>query len=514
MKKILSLLFVMILTMSTLVGTGCATETVDISDNPYTKYYKDNTHEFDFYACHTPVPGKFWFDGVVVEEYEDFRTAERYKEYADCGFNIVYIQGNDEYDPDRNNFEKSQLKKNLDEIRKGGLSRAIITDIRIHDLSGSTTPLVGEGCRFATYQDLLDYLKFCTDQYRYYDNGIVIGLMLKDEPQWSCLESYCLIYKALNEIWEGIRIDCCLLPLEGQKQWFVSPTTEGYDEMTKPEAYEEYLDKFCRESGAKRINMDSYPIDASNGNEYSIQTEHFRGLQILAKVAKKYNAVLETVAHSSETTKDLLGMQYCNKGINESEAYWQNNAYMMFGAQTFIYFTYWDKTDNHAGEYFTFGSSFIARDGTRTEKYYYMQRIHQEMQRFAKVIMDFKYQKVNYYYQKPTNFRTLYLDFDETAEDFGNFSELKNVESKLASVELITEMYDAKNNQYMYCVMNPQAPSNAEYNDVSSTFTLEFDKKYKAVEVWYNGNYELLPLENGKIDFTLGAGYSLYILPY
>ena len=140
--------------------------------------------------------------------------------------------------------------------------------------------------------------------------------------------------------------------------------------------------------------------------------------------------------------------------------------------------------------------------------------MHQEMQRFAKVIMDFKYQKVNYFYTKPTNFRTLYLNFDENAEDFGNFSELKNVESTLASVELITEMYDEKNNQYMYCVMNPQAPSNAEYNDVSSTFTREFDNKYKAVEVWYNGNMELLPLEDGKIDFTLGAGYALYILPY
>ena len=224
MKKILSLLFALLLSVTTLVGAGCA-ESSDLAGNPYDKYYKENTHEFDFFACHTPVPGKFWFDGVIVEEYEDFRTAERYKEYADCGFNIMYLQGNDTYDPDKNNFETSQLKKNLDEIRKGGLSRVIATDIKIHDLSASKEPLVGEGCQFATYQDLLDYLKFCTDQYRYYDDGIVIGLLLKDEPTWERLDSYCLIYKALVEIWPDIRIDANLLPLEGNKEWFVNPAT-------------------------------------------------------------------------------------------------------------------------------------------------------------------------------------------------------------------------------------------------------------------------------------------------
>ena len=129
-------------------------------------------------------------------------------------------------------------------------------------------------------------------------------------------------------------------------------------------------------------------------------------------------------------------------------------------------------------------------------------------------MLDFEYSKVNYYYQKPTNFKTSYLTFDETAEDFGNFAVLKDVKSETASVELVTEMYDEDHNQYMYCVMNPQHPSNAMYNDCSSTFTMDFGTDYKAVEVWYKGEMELLPLTDGKIDFTLGAGYAIYVMPY
>ena len=66
----------------------------------------------------------------------------------------------------------------------------------------------------------------------------------------------------------------------------------------------------------------------------------------------------------------------------------------------------------------------------------------------------------------------------------------------------------------MYMLMNPQAPSNAKFSDVSLSATLDFGNNFKAVKIWYKGKSELRPLVNGKIDFDLSAGYAVYVMPY
>ena len=58
----------------------------------YKQYFQKNTgREFPIYGYSPPPQGEWWIDDTTFTT-EDFRTVERYKEYKDCGFNILFMQ--------------------------------------------------------------------------------------------------------------------------------------------------------------------------------------------------------------------------------------------------------------------------------------------------------------------------------------------------------------------------------------------------------------------------------------
>ena len=75
-------------------------------------------------------------------------------------------------------------------------------------------------------------------------------------------------------------------------------------------------------------------------------------------------------------------------------------------------------------------------------------------------------------------------------------------------------MYDKNNDQLMYCVFNPSEPRFAELYDNSCEITLEFDSKYRAVELWHKGKMVTMTLVNNKIKFNIDAGHMICVLPY
>ena len=484
-----------------------------IGKNPFSKYYKDLEKEFWFFACHVPVPGYVYCD-KDVGFLKDFRTPERYREYKDCGLNVLYLQANNNgYNGE--DFETSELKKNLDDAKKGGIDKVIVTDMRLHALSAMKEPIVGENKAFKTYQDLVEYVKACVKPYKDYDNGLVVGLMLRDEPTVEQLPQACMVFKAITDAWKGCFVDLCLLPFDNGIKGLYDNVTE-LDSVES--AYENYVDNYFKWTGAKHIMMDSYPlrvIPAKNGGYlHHILTSHFRGLQMLTAACKKYGATLCVCSNTCELSADREGKDLMLEWPNEDQMYWQNNAYMIFGAKQYEYYTYWSKTINSKGCYHVDKKAFISLDGERTEMYYFMQRMHQEMQRFAKVFMNFEYQKVQYFKKERAYFSTNYLNFDESAEDFGNLSFVKVVDQRHSCVSMITELKDQTNDQVMYAVFNPDHPANGEYYYNSCTITLEFDSRFRAVEIWYKGEMITMGLNNGKLSISLDAGYAAYILPY
>lgn len=543
-KKMISLVFASIFALSAFAGCGEKTSKIDMTKAPDTVYgYSSGDAEFLTYAYHSPTDG-YWFVGE--ENYyagQDFRTQERYEEYRDCGLNTLMLQGNDPYGGE--DFETSQLKKNMDNAYAAGIQKIIVFDTRINYLSSLEQEFIGNGFSdkysgrtYDTEADVVEWIKECLEPYR--SHPAFFGVMLHDEPSWKVLPQTSLMYKLVERAWselaadqtvvlaqnpakeEGIYVQSNLLPLDpsAASGSFVDPNGE-YGNADQYVKYEQYIRTFVEISEADRICMDSYPIRETMGsdgkatsNSYSITATHFPGLRILQKIAKEYGCELAAVAGTtrlgSETVTKL-------KGPNRSEMYWQINAYMGFGVQGYSYYTYWAKRDNSVSEEHTDGTAFITRMGEKTSLWYTMQKIHSEMQAFAPVIMNFTYQGMRYYVSKPTSFATSHLTAGYTEENpMDEFTALKNVEVATAQQSLVTELKDENNGQYMYMLMNPNAPSNAVHGDVSLNATMDFGKNsgYHAVEIWYKGEKSYRALVDGKVDFELAAGYAVYVMPF
>ena len=523
MKKIIALAAAAVMAFSVFAGCSNGAE-IDMSKAPD---YSSYDGEFITYGYHSPIPAAYYYDDDVVSgDGTDYRTVERYKEYLDCGLNTMFLQSNDAYNGE--DFATSQLKKNMDTAKAAGIDKVIVCDGRLHKLSGMTTPVYGENTEYATFDDLVTYVKECLKPYIAEDN--FFGVMLWDEPAYDRLPQVANTYKAIKKAFplakseleeagttvkaDEIFVQVNLLPMYGAQSSFIDQAQEENKDLTLPQAYRKYIETYVKLAEADNITVDTYPILQSGvGDEavYSIVDEQFACIQIMAEVAAEYGCTLGGVSCSCELARDLAGNDVALKGPDMSEMYYQVNSYMMFGFRSFSYYTYWAKTSNAAGGYHLDNTSFINRDGSKGPLYDIMTDIHAEMQEMAPTLMNFEYKSMNEYRSRVLSYPALYTTYCEFNE---NFDKLENVTVGDDNIVIVTELYDDGNDQYMYGVMNPQAPSNGKYGDVSVTATLQFGSEFSAVEVWHRGEKFYLPLEDGKVTFDISAGYAVYVLPF
>ena len=497
--------------MMTLAVFGCggrsAPEEEEIAKNA--PNYSDATGEFMTYAYSPPTDGTWWIDTDTKNDGVDYRTYENYVIYKESGLNTL-LQQSARYDGE--DFETSTLKRVMDDSFRAGITRTIVWDTRIWALSAKETSLIGaDDGQFADHAALVTQIGTWMEAYK--DHEAFYGVMLIDEPTWKQMPQVCEVYKAVKDAAAAggyeVFVQENLLPYYGDKKDLVDPSTEGYADMTKADAYRAYLVNFVSNSDADRICMDSYPLLNPSADRYTVRNQHFINLQIMAEVAKEYNCKLTGVACSTGAT-DISGSTVLLKAPNRSEMYWQVNAYLGFGCDSLSYYTYWRKQQNSATYLHTDGTAFVSQDGTPTDLYYSMQKIHGEIQKFAPTFLNFKYQGANYYYKKPLSYGSAYVDNLVPDE----FTVLQDVRVPVDNIAVVTELKDEAKNQYMYMVMNPQAPSNGFNGTVGLEAELDFGTEYSAVAVWFNGELTYRKLVDGKVTFKLGAGYAAFVMPY
>lgn len=463
--------------------------------------YSRSNGKFITFAYASPTDGSYIENGVNLSTGVDYRTVERYQEYKEAGLNTMLIQGNDPYRGE--DFATSQLKKNMDMCIQAGIERCIVFDQRIQQLSTSQVSLVGEGALYKTQEELNyvigQYMKDYTKHTAFY------GVMIMDEPTYKELPAFGQIYQAIKANYDCY-IEANLLPYQVSNTNRYTATTAG---KTSEECYQEYLDLYIESAQPDKILMDSYPM-RYDGNTYSIYDTHLRGLQMLADTAKRHNIEFEAIAQTYNATTNGA-----NKMATPTFAsmQWQLNAYMGFGVETFGYFTYWRKQNNSlSGEWFIDGTSFITQFGEKTNLYYSMQTIHEEMQKFAPVITNFEYQSSNSYVFAPVSYSTGFANMEK--QDFALLKE-ENIQGSEGGVALITELKDTTNDRYMYMVMNALDPDyKADDPNIDLDIEIDFGKEYNAVAVYYRGNRYLKALDKGVYKTNIDAGYAEYLIPY
>ena len=75
------------------------------------------------YGYSPPPQGKWWIDDTEFLT-EDFRTVEKYREYKDCGFNILFMQGTASFDG--KDWANSDTKRCMQYAVEAGLDKVIL----------------------------------------------------------------------------------------------------------------------------------------------------------------------------------------------------------------------------------------------------------------------------------------------------------------------------------------------------------------------------------------------------
>ncbi len=348
--------------------------------------------EYLFYCYNCPTSGYFTVNGYKYFYGEDFRTEKRYREYLDCGFNMVQVRGENSYCGEA--WEGSNCQRVFREALKAGCTRLLVTDGRFDHWIRDERDLVGPGRLFATEKELDEAVAECVAPYCTQEG--FYGIQLFDEPMYDQFPAYGQLMRSLKRVLPGVYLQSNLLPMTAPEKMLI-PHKEYQEDVagdkvaTEQSAqwniYKKYIGDFQEMTQADNIHFDEYPFR----REYIISGNTLPNYQIVARMCKErglaFRAVLQSFAH-------IWNGNYQNRRMTESDMYWQTNLAMGFGVREYSFYTYMAKPDfkykdGAMGE--MDGAAFINLDGSRTALYTYTKRIIAEMKAFSVIARNYEY---------------------------------------------------------------------------------------------------------------------------
>lgn len=453
--------------------------------------YSDSTMQMNIYAHRSTSEGTFTgVDGsgnLVEVAYPSYISKERFQEFKDCGFNVLYIQEN-EYQGQL--LSSHPLGTYLELANEVGL-KCIISDKRIKELSAVEGGLIGADKEYATMDELVNTLKEYVEPY--ISHPAFFGLTTKDEPRYVTLESTGQIIQALKQVGEYYGVDIYV------KATLMPYNTSATHEMYTGEAggtsertfasYETYVQSFLDMSKSGVLCYDDYPF-----RQDEFLSSYLQVLQHNVTKAAENDAVVELVVQSfGKDNRRMPDLQ---------DLYLQNNLALGFGVKNIGYFTYW-RASSSEGETITGG--ILNYDGTKM-LYDEVQEVNAYTQDMAKVILNFDYVKANFSCASGATAPTYFSGVTGLVN-----STLDNVTATVTEPTIITQMQDSTNNRTGYMVVN--ADSSHVENIAKDTVTLTFTNA-KYVTKYSASGTEIVKLNSGQITLSLAEGEGAFLIPH
>lgn len=504
MKKIISSLLSILIVLFCFSFLGCEKEGHSTVDDPYfanAPKYEQNDSSFSRFAYGAPSNGYYFLDGVKysgkLDENGDnvsFQTYEKFKEYKDCGFDIILFRSNDAYNGE--DFDSSNLKLLLDLSEQVGL-KAIIYDSRLHNLSQTEGGVVGAEKEYATQDDLNAFVGDCLKDYS--KHSAFYGVLLRDEPNYKMFKAIGEVTNAVKAYKDDTFVMCNLYPLSDSFD-----TMKFYCESPEDaiSAYKTYINTYLEETGNDYIMCDSYPMAVSSGKS-TLKPLHLAGAQIMAEIAKEQGKEVYLVIQSCSWSNNGIRK---TRAITEEDLYWQWYTSLGFGIKKIAYYTYLRREGNQTtGEYFDDGTSFMSSSGELTPVYTWAKNVHEKMDKLNSVISNFEYVGVNYFLSQPTPCSYSFLGGVEQS----NFANIENCDVSSSSILMIFEMYDKTKEQYGYLIINACDP----YFESTLTANIKFSSS-QAVSIYNKGENSQSMLKDGVYSVSLSSGQAVFVLPY
>ncbi|MBQ8229268.1 MAG: hypothetical protein IJZ32_01070 [Clostridia bacterium] len=471
--------------------------------------------EFLIFGYHATCDDWYGYKGVRTYLEKSLLTQEAMRAYKQAGFNVYFASYVVGWNGDecRGKFAESKLKKVLDQAHDEGL-KAFFFEENLHRLSGRQEGLINpekaDGFNyFASEKELDEYIEACLREPM--SHPAAIGVSTKDEPLWTMFTAYGQVYRSLKRIYPNIYINANLLPYSSElvtreHRGFYCPNEE---DLGPVEAYRTYVKKFCEETDPDFVQYDDYPVHERDTGEKYLINGHLMNAQMVAEICKERKVPFSKVFQACQlfTTGKL-----CKKPT-ERDMYWQMNIGMAMGIKIYSYWTYYPVV-NAGFETYDDTACFVTKQGKPNPLYYWMQRIHGEMQKVAKTLLKFNFEGMNVYLKDEVpgdcNFAKEFL---RETED-GNirsyeFRKAQDVKMKNGGVALITELYDEKADRYGYYIVNATDPEMNAAQEISVAFA-----DCNNATVLYKGEETTIELVNGEGKFSLDCGQGVFVLPY
>lgn len=472
----------------------------------YQGYYEDEATknlEMGIYAYGPPHGPRFKVEGIRIysdNPEHDYRTVERYKEYKECGFNMILTQVSGQYFGECA-WEESVAKRCMDRYYEAGITKAILLDERIRKLSCEFDGVIGEGKRFASQDELDAWVADCMKDYKHHP--AFYGIQFCDEPCWRCFKTFGQIWKAVKKACPEAFIQCNLWGL------YFSFRIEYFPPYGKSNTFEgrmkEYLNMFLDETGADYIMLDRYGFFTSEDS--GLYPYYFLNNQVINEVMKERG--IKKMALCVQSFAQRQNGFQTHRMPTEAEMNFQIHALLGAGVKEFAYYTYWSGGDySGRGEYRDNDWAIVSTDGQRTYLYPVVQRLNGMIKKLSPVLMNFDHVADTYAVQMPCVSKPMHLQHTRCGK-------LTHARLKTSQeVAMLFELKDEKRDNWLYVLENVTCPKFGA-GLPAQTSTVRFtNPAWTKVDVFDGNEWHTEDLVNGTFTATLNNGDAVYLMPY
>ena len=408
-------------------------------------------------------------------------TEESMKEYTDCGFDVMWINGNNVGYGD-----SESIRKALAEAEKQGVKCVI--DATISRSEPVTKSMICNDYGYQKYSSLWAV--------NAYDEPV------RMEGDWTGTAGIDTLAKYLPKFRQIYGND---MP------YFVNLNPFPSTERIKPD-YKTYIqtniDLLLKQTGdnsQKWLSADSYPLmHDPYQDRYFVKDVWLYNLQLFADAKKdnkdldiKTNFFILSTPHRTKSPTTYI------REVGYNELRMQMYSLIAFGYDMVSYFTYATPPAS-GGE--SFEDSLLDVNGKKTQRWHDAQKLNAEIHNFDHVFLQFDYKGVyavdgtgeNHYSNDSFSYLKM-LDKEELGE----------LDDITATADTLIGMGVDEKGNGGYTVVNYNDP----YYDLSDEVTLTFKNANKAV-VYVAGKKEIKSLTDNKLTLKLGVGEGVFVIPF
>ena len=426
----------------------------------------DTYEPFRFYAYMTPPPANV--GSGEFSSSPDYMTDQQYAWVAECGFNYALPV-----------YESSKVNmlKALEGLGKYDV-QFFVADANLVAMASA----LGEDPN-ADVSELKANFEANLAEYRAFDN--FAGMYAADEPATPDFPGLGAVGSYFNSFEAG--------------EWWINvfpnvvPNTQY-----QAKDYIEYLNRYVAETGVQRMSFDSYALMAD-----SVRESHFNNLGQVAAVAQAndmaFDSFILTMGHNDYRTP-----------TNYDDIAWQVYTAMAFGTKGIETFCYWTVPSSDSN--ITHG--LIDHYGNRTQAWYSMQEVIDEVNAFESMYMNADWKGVMTYTADPDypNFAMESIQPNVTVDEDTTVPVVLESHDRIASLDgdldYMLGAFEDKDGRDAFLLANVADPA----EDVSGEVTIKFNDCTNVV-IYKKGRRVIASAPDGVFTTTIGSGEGYYIIP-